>query len=199
MFIKLFGLVTATALVASSASAAVVTQNATVTHSGAPDYFVDYLDFAGFKSSLGILNSVTIMGNVSIQETLTYQNTVETQPVNLQFDLGVNNQPFITKKIYSFTPVTYSADGKSLTVSAGASLTYIASAAFVNSDLSNGFAGTIDGFVSSPGGPLYANGTVNAQAIATYDYTPVGVPEPSSLALLGLVGMVPFLRRRSNC
>ena len=199
MFIKILGVITATAFVASSASAAVLTQNATVSYSGLPDVFQAYLDFSGFKTSMGILNSVTIIESISINQKYTYDHAITTQPVNLQFDLNVRNEPYVTKNIYNFTPVTYSLDGQSLTVSAGASLTYIASAAFINSDLSNGFAGTIDGFVSSPSGQLYANGTVSAQATATYDYTPVGVPEPSSLALLGLVGIVPFLRRRSDC
>ncbi len=197
----LLGLLAAAAATLPGAGATTLTQRATVSGSGEPDYTLAYLDFAGFDPRLGTLNSVTIQGTISIRETLTYQYATSTSqrvPVTLQFDLGIDGTPSAYLSQDTFGTATYpGSGGEVIDVSGFGALTDVLPSAYVGStDLSNGFAGRIAATVTSPRFPSAVNGTVTAEASAIYDYTPTAVPEPSSLAVFAVAAAAQLRRRR---
>lgn len=210
MFLKLLGVAACAALAISTSHAAVSTQSAMVTGSGAIDYTLKYLDFSGFNTTLGTLTGVTVRGQISVQEQLSYSFTVSNPagsrvPVTLGFSLALSTGP-ATPTTFAQQDVTgsasYSTSGsETIIVGGSSSLTrQLSNDVVARLASGSGFGGSLSTNVIAPRGPSSSSGNTSAMAFADYEYTPFGastdVPEPGSLALLGMAGLVPLIRRK---
>jgi len=173
-----------------------------------------------FDSSLGTLTGVTLTVNVIETTRVLVENTSSgTADITVTFDTGANYIKLTANGGYSSEKqgITFSSTDESQTLAAGETLdtgvhnsnAQTASVTINNSSDLAAFIGnsTVSGVslviynptsVDTTGDKYSASTTRGASTTwtVTYTYTPSEVPEPVSMALFGVGGLVIGLRRR---